>query len=596
MATEIEMPQMGFDMTEGTVAGWLKRVGDPIKKGEPIAEIETDKTTIQVEAFASGTLLSIEVEAGQKVPVKTVIGIIGAVGELAPKSTQPPTAIAPPKVDVPASSAALQPAVAPSAPPVQSAQPVVSYEGATEIEMPQMGFDMTEGTVASWLKQEGDKIKKGEPIAEIETDKTTIQVEAFASGILLKILVQAGAKVPVKTAIGLIGDPAKFKTVSAPPTVPAVPALKPATSDQPVSPVGMQVSADATPVARRMAEEFHLDLRKVTGTGPEGRITKGDVEAAIARSADVIQPANGRIVASPYARTLAAKNGVDLATIKGTGPAGRIIAEDVLKAPKTAAVAAPANIMAIVESKAPPTKEADVVAPTSGLAPATRVALSRMRQTIARRMTESKTTVPHYYLTMQVEMDAALTLRGQINESLKSEGIKVSVNDLVVKASAGALRKFPHMNATFAGDAIDLRESINIGIAVAIDSGLLVITLKDADKKTLKQIGAEVPMIANRVRDGKAQTGDLGGQTFTTSNLGMHGVESVFPIINQPDSGILGIGASAPTPVVRDGQIVIRNVMSLVLAGDHRVTDGAEGAQFLGEIKRLLENPWGLVL
>jgi pyruvate dehydrogenase E2 component (dihydrolipoamide acetyltransferase) len=193
-------------------------------------------------------------------------------------------------------------------------------------------------------------------------------------------------------------------------------------------------------------------------------------------------------------------------------------------------------------------------------------------------------------------MDAALAFRAQYNESVKAEGIKVSVNDMVVKAVAGALRKFPSFNASFAGDGIELRDQINIGIAVAMDDGLIVITLKDADKKTLKQIGAEVPVIAARVREGKAQPGDLGGQTFTTSNLGMYGVESVVPIINLPDSAILGIGASTPTAVVRDGQIVARNIMHLTLAGDHRVTDGAAGAQFVAEIKRLLEAPWNLVM
>jgi pyruvate dehydrogenase E2 component (dihydrolipoamide acetyltransferase) len=219
-----------------------------------------------------------------------------------------------------------------------------------------------------------------------------------------------------------------------------------------------------------------------------------------------------------------------------------------------------------------------------------------MRQTIAQRMAQAKGTIPHYYVSMRVEMDAALALRTQINESLKADGVKVSVNDLVVRAVALALRRYPSFNAMFAGDAIELREAVHIGIAVAVDGGLVTITVRDADKKTLKQIGAEVPAIAARVREGKGQPGDMGGQTFTTSNLGMYGVEEVIPIINMPDAAILGIGIAEPAAVVRDGQVVIRTMMTLTLAGDHRVTDGAEGAQFLAEIKRLLENPWGLVL
>jgi pyruvate dehydrogenase E2 component (dihydrolipoamide acetyltransferase) len=312
----------------------------------------------------------------------------------------------------------------------------------------------------------------------------------------------------------------------------------------------------ATPVAKKMAEERGIDLRTIAGSGPEGRIVKADVEAAIA--------AGGAGKAAPAA------------------------------APAAVAVPTPAPtpVVAAVPAAAPTPVPAAAPAPAS----ATRKPLNKMRQTIAQRLTQAKSTVPHYYVSMQVEMDAALALRAQINDSLKAEGVKVSVNDMVVKGVATALRRFPNFNATFAGDAIDLRDQVNIGIAVAMEGGLIVITLRDADKKTLRQIGAEVPALAARVREGKGQPGDMGGQTFTTSNLGMYGVDEVIPIINMPDSAILGIGGAAPQAVVRDGQIVVRTIMKLTLAGDHRVTDGAEGAQFLAEIKRLLENPWGLVL
>jgi pyruvate dehydrogenase E2 component (dihydrolipoamide acetyltransferase) len=312
----------------------------------------------------------------------------------------------------------------------------------------------------------------------------------------------------------------------------------------------------ATPVARRIAEERGIDLRLVKGTGPEGRITKSDVEGFV-MPATAAAPA---VVPVPAAT------------------------------PAPAAPSEPAPIPKPVG--APVLKEAAPSAsPSSGKKP-----LTRMRQTIAQRMAQAKGTIPHYYVSMRVEMDAALALRTQINESLKADGVKVSVNDLVVRAVALALRRYPSFNAMFAGDAIELREAVHIGIAVAVDGGLVTITVRDADKKTLKQIGAEVPAIAARVREGKGQPGDMGGQTFTTSNLGMYGVEEVIPIINMPDAAILGIGIAEPAAVVRDGQVVIRTMMTLTLAGDHRVTDGAEGAQFLAEIKRLLENPWGLVL
>ncbi len=438
-----------------------------------------------------------------------------------------------------------------------------------------MGFDMTEGTVAAWLKKEGETVKKGEAIAEIETDKTTIQIEAFQGGTLIAINVPAGGKVPVGSVIGLIGDAGEKVTTA--PKAGAISSSAPAV--QTSAPSQASASADATPVAKRMAEENGVDLSKVKGTGEGGRITKGDVESHMqnAKSSD------GRIVASPYAKVVAEESGVNLQNVRGSGPEGRIVSEDV----KAAAKAAPS-----VAAVAAPVAQPIVAASVNG----TKKPFTKMRQTIAQRMTASKTQVPHYYVTNSVEMDAALAMRTQINESLKGEGIKVSVNDLVVRATALALRKFPNMNATFAGDGLDMRDAVHVGIAVAMDGGLIVVTLRDADKKSLKQIGAEVPVIAARVREGKAQAGDLGEQTFTTSNLGMYGTESVYPIINQPDAGILGIGAAVQTPVVRDGQIVIRSMMQLVLAGDHRVTDGAEGAQFIAEIKRLLENPWALVL
>jgi pyruvate dehydrogenase E2 component (dihydrolipoamide acetyltransferase) len=426
---------------------------------------------------------------------------------------------------------------------------------ATNITMPQMGFDMTEGTIASWLKKEGETVTKGEAIAEVETDKTTIQIEAFTGGVLAKIVVQAGQKTPVGEVIGIIA--AAGEKVDAP-SAPAAPAA--------AAPAAA-VQAAAAPVA------------------------------AVAAAAPAAPARTGRIFATPVAKRIAAEKGVDLGRIAGTGPDGRVVKADVeayLASGGAVATAVPVVAAPVAVAAAPvsvPTPAPAAPVQTSGRKP-----LNKMRQTIAQRMVTAKSTVPHYYVTMAVEMDAAMALRAQINESLKADGVKVSVNDMVVKATAAALRRFPNFNAMFAGDAIEFRDAVNIGIAVAMDGGLIVITLRDADKKTLKQIGSEVPVIANRVRDGKGQPGDMGGQTFTTSNLGMYGVEEVIPIINMPDAGILGIGAATAQAVVRDGQIVSRSMMKLTLAGDHRVTDGAEGAQFLGEIKRLLENPWGLVL
>jgi pyruvate dehydrogenase E2 component (dihydrolipoamide acetyltransferase) len=460
-----------------------------------------------------------------------------------------------------------------------------------------MGFDMTEGVIANWLKAEGDAVQKGEAIAEIETDKTTIQIEAFGSGVLSKILAPVGAKVPVGQTIGLIGDPGEAVSApaatapAAPAAVPAAPVTAPATPAAP-APVSSG-PVNASPIARRMAEQLGVDLSLVKGSGAGGQIMKEDVEAfAAGKSQAPVATEGGRIIATPAAKKLAQDKQVDLRQVKGSGPEGRIVMADVnthaATAPQQPAPVAPAPQPQAVPQVAP--------AAPAAIPGDTRKPLTRIRQTIAQRMTNSKTTVPHFYITVAVEMDAALKLREQVNEALKSENIKVSVNDLIVRATAVALRRFPNLNSSFAGDAIVQHEQVHVGVAVALPSGLVTVTVRDADVKTLRQIAVEMSGLAARARDGKAQPGDMGGQTFTISNLGMYGVESFVAIVNPPDAGILAVGSSTPTPVVRDGQVTVRNIMHVTLSGDHRVTDGAEGAQFVNEIKRILENPWGLVL
>ncbi|BCX03685.1 MAG: dihydrolipoamide acetyltransferase component of pyruvate dehydrogenase complex [Candidatus Roseilinea sp.] len=438
---------------------------------------------------------------------------------------------------------------------------------ATEITMPQMGFDMTEGTIAAWLKKEGDPVTKGEPIAEIETDKTTIQIESFSNGVLRKIIAQAGQKVPVGQIIGIIADPDEQIEAAQPPapvqpSAQPVPAAKKSNgaaqreaSPQPPASAPQVVNEGriiATPVARRLAEERGIDLRYVKGTGPEGRITKADVEAFVPPAPPAPEPE----------------------------PIGKPLGSPILKAPEPVPQPAPV---------AQPT-----VLPPAG--PAVKQPLTRMRQTIATRMVASKQQVPHFYITVAVEMDAALALRAQINESLKPEGIKISVNDMVIRAVALALRRFPNLNASFTPEGIEMRDFVNVASAVTVEGGLVTVTVRDTDKKTLKQISQEMTALAERARNNKMQPGDTGGQTFTISNLGMYDVENFIAIVNQPDAGILAVATATPTPVVRNGEIVVRTMMNMTLSGDHRVTDGAEGAQFINEVKRLLENPWSLVL
>jgi pyruvate dehydrogenase E2 component (dihydrolipoamide acetyltransferase) len=476
---------------------------------------------------------------------------------------------------------------------------------ATEITMPQMGADMTEGVIASWLIAEGDMVKKGDAIAEIETDKTTIQIEAFSSGVLSKIIAPVGAKVPVGNVIGIILAPGESAPQGIAPVLQTTaPAAKPAEA-APVAQTAKLINnaaVSATPVARRMADELSIDLSLLKGSGTDGQVTKADVEGYSASSPAVVTvQATGRIIASPFAKKIAQERGVDLRQLKGSGPEGRIVVADV----EMAAVARPAQPAKAVATAQPvvtaqPVAAVAVTAPAQPVTPVTtgsnRRTLTRIRQTIAQRMVQSKTTVPHFYITVAVEMDASLKLREQINEALKPENIKVSVNDLVIRAAGLVLKSFPNLNASFMGDAIELHDHVHIGVAVALPAGLVTVTIRDADTKSLKQIALEMGGLAVRARDGKSHPGDMGGQTFTISNLGMYGVESFAAIVNPPDAGILAVGASIPTPVVRDGQVVVRNIMHVTLSGDHRTTDGAEGAQFANEVKRILENPWGLVL
>jgi len=418
---------------------------------------------------------------------------------------------------------------------------------ATQITMPQMGFDMTEGTIAAWLKQEGDPVTKGEPIAEIETDKTTIQIEAFASGVLRRIVALAGQKVPVGQVIGVIADPGEAADdplpaalPSAPQAVPVETPLIPATVPDAAANAGRVI---ATPVARRLAEQYGIDLRLIKGSGPEGRITKADVEAHVAA------------------------------------------------APQPAVPSVPQPLPTVAPDYVAPQLPPIAAEPAAAKQP-----LTRMRQVIAARMVASKQQVPHFYITVSVEMDAALALRAQINESLKAEGVKVSVNDMVIRAVALALRRFPNMNASFSPDGVEPHPQVHVGCAVTVPGGLVTVTVRDADTKTLRQISKEMSALAERARENKMQPGDAGGQTFTISNLGMYGVDNFLAIVNQPDAGILAVATANLTPVVRDGQVVIRTMMNMTLSGDHRLTDGAEGAQFINEVKRLLENPWSLIL
>ncbi|MBF8258943.1 MAG: pdhC [Anaerolineales bacterium] len=391
---------------------------------------------------------------------------------------------------------------------------------ATNVIMPSLGFDMTEGRLARWLINEGDPVEKGQAIAEIDTEKATVEIEAAAAGILARIIVHAGETVPVGTLIGVIAEAGEeVMTVSAPspsPPAPPPPAPVPGAGE---GAAPSEARVKASPVARKMAEEAGLDLSRIKGTGPGGRVVERDVQAAIA---------------------------------VGSAPA-------------------PPGVPAMP-------------------APGATVPLNRMRKTIARRMTESKATAPHFYITVEINMDDAMKMREQLN-ALAPEAERVSVSDLVVAAVARTLARFPAMNASYREDNLEMHPQVNIGIAVALEDGLIPPVLRDADKKSLKRIAAESRALTERARTNKLRSDDLGGGTFTVSNLGMFDVDEFIAIINPPEAAILAVGAVTRRPVAAAGVVRIASLMKTTLSVDHRVADGAQAGRFMQEFRKLLENP-----
>lgn len=422
------------------------------------------------------------------------------------------------------------------------------------VTMPQLGFDMQEGTLVRWLKQPGDTVERGEAIAEIETDKAVIEIESFEAGTVKQLLVEEGTTVPVGEPIAVLdtgdGDGAE--------PAPAPDQEKVATPEDLPS-----VDADAPAV-----EE---------ATEPAAQPTAAPAAAPTPTPA---ADGTGRIKASPLARRLAAEHGVDLRSIVGTGPGGRIVKLDVLKAAEAKPAAAPAAAPTVATV---PTAEDQVVP------------LSRMRQTIARRMVDSKQQAPHFYVTMAIHMDKAMELRASVNELGDGE-VRVSVNDMVVKATAIALQKHPNLNASFEGEAIRIHGAVHMAIAVALDDGLITPVVRDAHAKSLVQIAQETRELAEAARAGGLRPDQYQGGTFTISNLGMFGVEEFSAIINPPQGAILAVSAVQEEPVVRDGQLTVGRVMRVTVSADHRVTDGAQVAIFLQELKNVLENPLRLLV
>ncbi|PRZ21111.1 pyruvate dehydrogenase complex dihydrolipoamide acetyltransferase [Flavobacterium granuli] len=535
MAIKITMPRLSDTMTEGTVATWLKKVGDKVSEGDILAEIETDKATMEFESFNEGTLLHIGIPEGETAPVDSLLAIIGKEGEdisslLAGDSTPAKASEAPAEIK--------------KEEPKTTAAEATLPKGVVVVTMPRLSDTMTEGTVATWLKKVGDKISEGDILAEIETDKATMEFESFNEGTLLYIGIEEGNTAPVDSLLAIIG---------------------PAGTD--ISTIAANYTAGGTSQAAPTTEE-----------------TKA---APTETSAPVTQEAptdGGRILASPLAKKIANDKGIQLTQVKGTGENGRIVKSDIENF--TPAAVAP-------QATAAPAKTEAAAATPKVFVPAGEVFTeeiknSQMRKIIAKRLAESLFTAPHYNLVIEVTMDDAMKSRATINSVPDT---KVSFNDMVIKACALALKKHPKINSQWKEDAIIINHHVNIGVAVAVEDGLVVPVLKFTDAMSLSQIGASVRDLAGRAKNKKLGPAEMEGSTFTVSNLGMFGITEFNSIINQPNSAILSVGAIVEKPVVKNGQIVVGNTMMLSLACDHRTIDGATGAQFLQTLKQYIENP-----
>lgn len=530
MAEIITMPRLSDTMTEGVVAKWLKKVGDKIQEGDILAEIETDKATMEFESFHEGTLLYIGIQEGETTKVDNLLAIIGEEGEdyKALINDTPATAKKETENEEEKAEANQENAKA--------------FEnmltGVEIITMPRLSDTMTEGTVAKWLKKEGDAIVEGDILAEIETDKATMEFESFHQGTLLHIGIQEGETAKVDSVLAIIGE-------------------------------------KGTDVSKIIASLRNVDVISEKSAPAEKEVTKAAAPAPVKEEKPIqhtaaTSAAGGRIVASPLAKKLAAEKNIDLQHVSGSGEGGRIIKRD------------------IENYVASPVSAAHKAFQPKGQESFEEITNSQMRKVIARRLGESKFTAPHYYLNVEFDMDNAISFRNQYNSIPDT---KISFNDMVVKATALALKQHSQVNSQWFEDKMRINKHVHIGVAVAVEDGLLVPVLKFADEQSLTQIGSQVKEYATKARNKKLAPNEMEGSTFTISNLGMFGITDFTSIINQPNSAILSVGAIVEKPVVKNGNIVVGNTMKLTLACDHRTVDGATGALFLQTLKGFIENP-----
>ena len=535
MATIVNMPRLSDTMEEGVVAKWLKKVGDKVEEGDILAEIETDKATMEFESFHEGTLLHIGVQEGETSPVDVLLAVIGEEGEDISAILNGAS-----EDKVEESKDVTSSEVENSSDDKKSSSEVVIPDGVQVVSMPRLSDTMEEGTVASWLKKQGDKVEEGDILAEIETDKATMEFESFYEGTLLHVGIMEGETAPVDSLLAIIG------------------------------PAGTDVSAiiaSGGVIASAPKAEEKKEAKEA--------VTSSEVE----KSTTSINNSGGRIFASPLAKKIAADKGINLADVNGSGENGRIIKKDIENYTPT--------------SKTVDTVKTEIAAPAvnfvaSGEEKSEEVKNSQMRKAIAKSLGNSKFSAPDFSLNIEVDMDNAIASRKTINSIPDT---KVSFNDMVVKACAMALQKHPQVNTSWNNDTTVYHSHIHVGVAVAVDEGLLVPVVKHTNSLSLTQIGGAVRDLAGKARNKKITPAEMQGSTFTVSNLGMFGIDNFTSIINQPNSAILSVGAIVEKPVVKNGQIVVGNTMKLTLTCDHRTVDGAVGAQFLQTLKTFIENP-----
>jgi pyruvate dehydrogenase E2 component (dihydrolipoamide acetyltransferase) len=539
MADIIKMPKLSDTMTEGVVAKWHKKVGDKVKNGDIIADIETDKATMEFESFYDGTLLYIGAEAGKPVAIDALIAVIGKEGEDISSIVKGGNAPAKPaeekkedKKQEPASDTKEE------KPTGQQAKSEIP-SGVNIVRMPKLSDTMTQGVVAKWHKKVGDKVKNGEILADIETDKATMEFESFFDGVLLYQGTEAGKPVEIDSLLAIIGKG------------------------------GEDVSAI-------IAQEKNGNKQEtVSSTKSVAEPAKQTQQATTPTSKDKViaqhsSNTNGRIIASPLAKAIAKEKGIDIAAVLGSGDGGRIIKKD-------------------IESYTPAVAAKQALQQSGGQEESyDEIAVSQMRKVIARRLTESVNNAPHFYLTVEIDMDNAIVAREAMN---KISDVKISYNDIVIKACAAALRKHPKVNSSWMTDRIRFNHHIHIGMAVAVEEGLLVPVIRFTDNKTLSQISAEAKELGKKAKEKKLQPADWEGNTFTVSNLGMFGIDQFTSIINAPEACILAVGGIRQVPVVKNNQVIPGNTMKITLSCDHRVVDGATGAAFMQTLKVFLENP-----